>query len=808
MSRKIWGRIAAVFTAGVLLATGIGADRAYAANSQRVKNDADTKRTATLVNYKINIPEAQSTNRNPLNYAASVANVVTLVDNNNNINVAFFYDKKVYVQRYDADMKEQTMIWLDSSFADPLFGDVACDSEGNYYVVWGQNDTKGDNIYTISVAKYDNGGNLISEAVARGKDATAVYTGGNFGTRKPFYNGSCDIAINGNVIAVNLAREMYVENQSSVVLYVNKSTMKYMWGDTAWTTHAYDQRVYGVSDGGFVSINQGDSSNRGFHIVKEGGVADSNASYNSGKFASIYTFHFREGMDQEDGYNYTFAQLGGLAEIDSSYVFAASSERALSLAPKAANAANSARDVFVQFIKKDFTTKGGKDNYTVAGETRSIQGTKPTTAKTKLFLDKGDSDYGVVWLTAYDDKYYAANPKVVSLGSDRFAVMWEKRAYAANDISTYMAVLDGKGNVVIDTCLIQNSLLAADTDPVVVKGKIYWTTKDGNGAVIHCLTPNGYSNAANDVGLTLDKASTTVRVGESITIKATTKLSDKVTNVTWESTKPEIATVDASGKVTGVAVGETEIIARSWVGDVTAKCVVKVLPIGVAGITLDKTEMSMSAGDIAKLTAKITPSDAGNQKVFWFSLDPRVLSVDENGNVTALSAGEGTIVANTEDGWYEAKCRITVSGEGSVDLSEQMSQTKIMHRLYNPNSGEHFYTASESEKNHLVKAGWKFEGTAWTAPKLSYTPVYRMYNPNAGDHHYTTKKKEVDSLAKSGWKYEGIAWYSDDNKTVPLYRLYNPNAVSGSHHYTTKQRERDALISVGWKEEGIGWYGL
>lgn len=39
-----------------------------------------------------------------------------------------------------------------------------------------------------------------------------------------------------------------------------------------------------------------------------------------------------------------------------------------------------------------------------------------------------------------------------------------------------------------------------------------------------------------------------------------------------------------------------------------------------------------------------------------------------------------------------------------------------MHRLYNPNSGEHFYTATTNEKNHLVKVGWKYEGIGWTAP--------------------------------------------------------------------------------------------
>ena len=130
-----------------------------------------------------------------------------------------------------------------------------------------------------------------------------------------------------------------------------------------------------------------------------------------------------------------------------------------------------------------------------------------------------------------------------------------------------------------------------------------------------------------------------------------------------------------------------------------------------------------------------------------------------------------------------------------------------MQRLYNPNSGEHFYTASKAEKENLVKAGWKYEGLAWNAPKKSKTPVYRLYNPNAGDHHYTMSRSEKDNLVKAGWRDEGIGWYSDDAKTVAVYRAYNPNAVSGAHHFTVSKAEIKDIVAAGWKDEGIGWYG-
>lgn len=137
---------------------------------------------------------------------------------------------------------------------------------------------------------------------------------------------------------------------------------------------------------------------------------------------------------------------------------------------------------------------------------------------------------------------------------------------------------------------------------------------------------------------------------------------------------------------------------------------------------------------------------------------------------------------------------------------------QFMHRLYNPNSGEHFYTASIEERSNAQCEGWEYEGRGWCAPKMSSSPVYRLYSGT--DHHYTTSAAERDHLISVGWSDEGIGWYSDDAQGVPLYRQFNPNVNpnaatnnSGSHNYTTGRGEHDSLVSIGWHDEGIGWYG-
>lgn len=134
-----------------------------------------------------------------------------------------------------------------------------------------------------------------------------------------------------------------------------------------------------------------------------------------------------------------------------------------------------------------------------------------------------------------------------------------------------------------------------------------------------------------------------------------------------------------------------------------------------------------------------------------------------------------------------------------------------MYRVYNPNSGEHFYTEDTNEKNWLVSLGWISEGIGWIAPNSSDYPVYRLYNANGGEHHYTMNKAEKDMLVKAGWKYEGIGWYSanpDDKSSVPLLREYNPNAFANNHNYTVNKAEHEWLVSLGWKDEGKAWYAV
>ncbi|MDD6221329.1 MAG: leucine-rich repeat protein, partial [Lachnospiraceae bacterium] len=178
--------------------------------------------------------------------------------------------------------------------------------------------------------------------------------------------------------------------------------------------------------------------------------------------------------------------------------------------------------------------------------------------------------------------------------------------------------------------------------------------------------------------------------------------------------------------------------------------------VPVASLTFPAGNLKLKEGESALATVKVEPENATDQSITWTSASDSIATVSADGVVTGKSAGTTTLTASAEDDKVTKKLTITVTKKENSGKSQE---SRSMYRLYNPNSGEHFYTSNQGERDHLVSLGWRYEGVAWNAP-LTGAPIFRLYNPNAGDHHYTGSEKERDDLVKLGWKYEGVAWYT------------------------------------------------
>ncbi|MBO4548454.1 MAG: Ig domain-containing protein [Abditibacteriota bacterium] len=163
-------------------------------------------------------------------------------------------------------------------------------------------------------------------------------------------------------------------------------------------------------------------------------------------------------------------------------------------------------------------------------------------------------------------------------------------------------------------------------------------------------------------GISLNKSALTLLKGKSDTLTATVKPS-KATDkgVKWTSGNKNVATVSSSGKIKARKAGSTVITATTKDGGYTAKCKVTVKDkVPVTGVSLNKTEVTLSKGGMVSLSATVKPSGATNKEVTWTSSDTSVAKVDSNGKVTAVGGGKTKIRVKTKDGGYKAYCTVKV----------------------------------------------------------------------------------------------------------------------------------------------------
>ena len=174
--------------------------------------------------------------------------------------------------------------------------------------------------------------------------------------------------------------------------------------------------------------------------------------------------------------------------------------------------------------------------------------------------------------------------------------------------------------------------------------------------------------------ITLNSTSMELFIGNTGQLKATV-LPNNATykGLIWTSSDESVATVDQSGKVSALALGMADITAHSTDNKVLGVCEVAVIQ-KAESIVLDKAELEIYVGDEpTALVATISPAEHTTKLLSWSSSRTYVATVDENGNVNAVSAGTTTIQVKALDGsGLSAQCVVTVYKHAeSITLNKQ-----------------------------------------------------------------------------------------------------------------------------------------
>lgn len=168
----------------------------------------------------------------------------------------------------------------------------------------------------------------------------------------------------------------------------------------------------------------------------------------------------------------------------------------------------------------------------------------------------------------------------------------------------------------------------------------------------------------------------TLKAGETTVLTASfapDTTPESARGLKWSSDNESVATVDASGKVTAVSVGQARITAVSEVFEETpaAECVVTVNKndVQIEGVALNETAVEVKPGDKLQLSASVLPEDSP-QGVTWSSSNSEVASVDKTtGLVTAIAEGTAVVTATSSaDSSKSASCTITVTASAPLPV--------------------------------------------------------------------------------------------------------------------------------------------
>jgi hypothetical protein len=152
------------------------------------------------------------------------------------------------------------------------------------------------------------------------------------------------------------------------------------------------------------------------------------------------------------------------------------------------------------------------------------------------------------------------------------------------------------------------------------------------------------------------------------------------------------------------------------------------------------------------------------------------------------------------------------------DVALYMSSPMPVYRFFNVRTGTHFYTASGTERDTVMRTLWtayKYEGIAYS---VGSTPannqnLYRFFDLKRGVHFYTASEAEKDNVVRtlsSIYRLEGVAYkvsLSPAGGATPVYRFYNVR--QGVHFYTASEAEKNrvvATLSSIYRLEGVGYY--
>lgn len=222
--------------------------------------------------------------------------------------------------------------------------------------------------------------------------------------------------------------------------------------------------------------------------------------------------------------------------------------------------------------------------------------------------------------------------------------------------------------------------------------------------------------------------------------------------------------------------------------------------VALPEVTLNKTQLSLGKGETFKLTASMAGSGESFQ---WRTSAPKILTVDQKGNVKAVGTGTAWITAKASKSGTEKSCKITVKpAPTKVDLSKGIVTIGVGEKFTvtsSLNSGaasaKRTYRTSNSSIVKMNKTEWTGEFTG-VKPGVAYVTV-RTYNGLEKACKVTVRPAPTSVKLTKGVLTLGVG------EKYTLGSNLNDGAAAASRIYRTSNSKIVKMTKTNWTGEFI-----
>lgn len=292
-------------------------------------------------------------------------------------------------------------------------------------------------------------------------------------------------------------------------------------------------------------------------------------------------------------------------------------------------------------------------------------------------------------------------------------------------------------------------------------------------AVVSC---DSYDRTEVVPTITVDYNKVTLFENETVQLTA----SPANLTFTWESSNPDIATVDANGLVTGLVEGATSVVAKA--GDISfAVEVIVQKKVAITGVEFrDNDFYLLNPGNTANVVITQIPSGGNDIPMTdfeWTSEDETVARVSQSGVIKAINFGETKV--NYRRGPYTITAKVLVPdapNQGSLPvLNKKSTANKMFKEFDKGGEGVGYHDLSN-------RGGVDVEGSG----NIGYTTngewlAYTIYVKDAGTYKFTVFGSSNAGAGSYGGDYQ---WFLDQPNVAeaalgPHFKLQSGGAWGG-----------------------------